>query len=45
MGPAVRDVGVVAGIYCALGPFTKMTRIGKWPKNAIKVSQRGGGAS
>ena len=22
-----------------------MTQIGKWPKNAIKVSQRGGGAS
>ena len=21
-----------------------MTQIGKWPKNAIKVSQRGGGA-
>ena len=22
-----------------------MTQIGKWPKNAIKLSQRGGGAS
>ena len=45
MGPAVRDVGVAAWIYCVLGPLTKMTQIGKWPKNAIKVSQRGGGAS
>ena len=45
IGPAVRDVGVAAGIYCVLGPLTKMTQIGKWPKNAIKVSQRGGGAS
>ena len=45
MGPAVRDVGVPARFYCVLGPLTKMTQIGKWPKNAIKTSQRGGGAS
>ena len=43
--PAVRDVGLAAGIYCVLGPLTKMTQIGKWPKNAVKVSQRGGRAS
>ena len=45
IGPAVRDVGVAAGFYCVLGPLTKMTQIGKWPKNAIKVFARWGGAS
>ena len=43
--PAVRDVGLAAGIYCDLGPLTKITQIGNWPKNAVRVSQRGGGAS
>ena len=36
---------VPARIYCVLGPLTKRTQIGKWPKNAIKVFQRGGKAS
>ena len=31
--------------YCVLGPFTKMTQIGKWPKNELKVFQIGAEAS
>ena len=38
-------MGVAAGLYCVLGPLAKTNQIGKWPKNAIKVFQRRGGAS
>ena len=43
MGPTVRDVWVPARFYCVLGPITKMTQIGKCPKNAIRFPKGGMG--